>query len=71
MRAPGLRSSGITPGFYPGVAGPAGSVLRSRFSSIIPGFYPGFATGYYFQGLARPKRLLPCGGPPFSISLMP
>ena len=71
MRAPGLRSSGITPGFYPGVTRPAGSVLRSRFSSIIPGFYPGFATGYYFQGLTRPERLLPYGGPPFSISLIP
>ena len=71
VRAPGLRSLGIAPGFYPGVTGPAGSVLRPRFLSIVPGFYPGFAVGYYFQGLTRPKRLLPCGGLPFSISLMP
>ena len=48
MYTPGLRSLGITPGFYPGVTGPVGSVLRPRFSSIIPGFYPGFATRYYF-----------------------
>ena len=48
MRALRLRSLGIAPGFYPGVTGPAGSVLKSRFLSIIPGFYPGFATGYYF-----------------------
>ena len=48
MHTPRLRSLGITPGFYPGVTGPVGSVLGPRFSSIIPGFYPGFTTGYYF-----------------------
>ena len=65
MHTPRLRSSSITPGFYPGITKPVRSVLRPRFSSIIPGFYPGFATGYYFQGPARPKRLLPYGGLPF------
>ena len=70
VRAPGLRSLGIAPRFYPGVTGPARSVLRPRFLSIIPGFYPGFAAGYYFQGLTRLERLLLCGGPPFSIFLM-
>ena len=35
---------------------------------IIPGFYPGFTTGYYFQGPARPKRLLPYNSLPFLIS---
>ena len=35
---------------------------------IIPGFYPGFAAGYYFQGPARPKKLLPYGGLPFLVS---
>ena len=48
MHTSRLRSSGITPGFYPGIAGPAGSVLRPRFLSIIPGFYPRFTAGYYF-----------------------
>ena len=48
VRAPGFRFLRIAPGFYPGVAGPAGSVLRPRFLSIILGFYPGFAVGYYF-----------------------
>ena len=48
MYAPGFRSLGIVPGFYPGVAGPVRNILRPRFLSIIPGFYPGFATGYYF-----------------------
>ena len=48
IHAPGLRSLRITPGFYPGVTGPAKSVLRPRFLSIIPGFYPKFTTGYYF-----------------------
>ena len=71
MRAPGLWSLGIAPGFYSGIIKPAGSILRPRFLSIIPGFYSGFAAGYYFQGLARPKRLLPYAGLPFSISLMP
>ena len=68
IHTPGLRSSGITPGFYPGITRPVGSVLRPRFSSIIPGFYPGYTTGYYFQGPARPERLLPYNGPPFLIS---
>ena len=48
MRALRLRSLKIAPGFYPGIAGPVGSVPRPRFSLIIPGFYPGFALGYYF-----------------------
>ena len=68
MRALGLRSSGITPGFYPGITGPVKSILRPRFSSIIPGFYPGFTTGYYFQGPARPERLLSYSNLPFLIS---
>ena len=68
MHTPGLRCLGIAPGFYPGVARPVKSVPRPRFLSIIPGFYPGFAVGYYFQGLARPERLLPCDGLPFSNS---
>ena len=68
MYAPGLRSSGIAPGFYPGVTKPVRSVLKPQFSSIIPGFYPGFTAGYYFQGPARPKRLLSYGGPPFLVS---
>ena len=68
MRTPGLRFLGITPGFYLGIAGPVGSVLRPRFLSIIPGFYPGFAVGYYFQGITRPKRLLLYGGLPFLVS---
>ena len=68
MHAPRLRSSGITPGFYPGITGPVKSVLKPRFSSIIPGFYPGFAIEYYFQGPARPKRLLSYSGLPFLVS---
>ena len=48
MRASGFRFLRIASGFYPGVIGPAGSVLRPRFLSIIPGFYPGFTIGYYF-----------------------
>ena len=68
MYIPRLRSLRITPGFYPGVTRPVRNIPRPRFSSIIPGFYPGSAAGYYFQGPARPKRLLPCGNLPFSIS---
>ena len=67
VHTPGLRSLRITPGFYPGIAGPVRSIPRPRFSSIIPGFYPGFATGYYFQGLARPVRLLPYNYLPFLV----
>ena len=63
-----LQSLRITPGFYPGITGPVGSVLRPRFSSIIPRFYSGFAAGYYFQGLTRLKRLLSYSGLPFLVS---
>ena len=69
VHAPGFRSSRITPGFYPGVTRPVKSVPRPRFSSIIPGFYPGFATGYYFQGPARPERLLLYDNLPFLVFL--
>ena len=47
MHTPRLRSLRITPGFYPGVARPVGSIPRPRFLSIIPGFYLEFTTGYY------------------------
>ena len=67
MHIPRLRSSKITPGFYPGIARPVGSVLRPRFLSIIPGFYPRFTIGYYFQGPACPKRLLPYSVLPFLV----
>ena len=68
VHTPGLRSSGITPGFYPEVARPVGSVLGPRFSSIILRFYPGFAAGYYFQGSTRPKKLFLYGSLLFLVS---
>ena len=68
VRIPRLRFLKITPGFYPGIARPIKSILIPQFLLIIPGFYSGSATGYYFQGLARPERLLPYSDLPFSVS---